>query len=120
MDAIEFLESAREMLKNNKEVDYRNATSRAYYCAYHKAKNLVETQFKQDEMSSGASHEKIIKTLQSEKNKQFKSIGNKLNDLKKFRTDADYKLDKLFSAQDAKAVVQRANKLVQDIERLST
>ncbi|WP_353573156.1 HEPN domain-containing protein [Candidatus Albibeggiatoa sp. nov. BB20] len=119
MDAIEFLKSATEILKNNKEVDYRNATSRAYYCAYHKAKNLVETQFKQDKISSGASHEKIIKTLQAEKNKQFKSIGNKLNDLKRFRTDADYKLDETFSIQDAKSVVQRASKLVQEIEQLS-
>jgi uncharacterized protein (UPF0332 family) len=119
MDAIEFLESAKEMLKNNKEVDYRNATSRAYYCAYHKAVNLVKTKLSND-LSFGASHEKFIKTLQNEKNKQFKSIGNKLNDLKKFRTDADYKLDKIFSIQDAKVVVQRANKLVQEIERLST
>jgi uncharacterized protein (UPF0332 family) len=35
MDAQEFLISAREMLQKGREVDYRNAASRAYYAAYH-------------------------------------------------------------------------------------
>lgn len=114
MDAIEFLDSAEKIIQNNKEVDYRNAVSRAYYCAYHKTASFVEPL--NLERSFGATHEKLVGILQNHTNKKLKTIGNKLNALREFRVDADYKLNKPFSFQDAQSALKRTKALLQDID----
>ena len=35
MDARDFLQSAEEMIQGEREIDYRNAASRAYYSIFH-------------------------------------------------------------------------------------
>ena len=42
MDAKEFLTSAQALIEGHREIDYRNAASRAYYCAFHLGRMLLE------------------------------------------------------------------------------
>ena len=86
MDPIDFLTTAQESI-GKREVDYRNAASRAYYSAFHLCKGLVES------FPIGASHEKVILALREHPDKRMKSLGNSLQQIKEIRVHADYKLD---------------------------
>ncbi len=62
MDVKEFLTSAQKLIEANSEVDYRNAASRAYYCAFHLCRILLE-KLPQSQDNIGTSHQKIIEKL---------------------------------------------------------
>jgi uncharacterized protein (UPF0332 family) len=118
IETIEFLESAKELLnkQSTKEVDYRNAASRAYYCAFHICKKLLED-FPPKQSQVGAEHERIINGLLNHQNKRFKTLGNMLRDAKDQRVKADYKLWDNFTIQDAKIVVKFTNKILMEINK---
>jgi uncharacterized protein (UPF0332 family) len=118
MEALEFLESAKEILsKEHREINSRNAASRAYYCAFHSCKKLLQD-FPPKESQRGAEHEKIIAELLNHQNKQFKILGNMLKTSKDQRARADYKLADKFSIQDAKRVVLSTEKLLEELEKI--
>jgi uncharacterized protein (UPF0332 family) len=118
IEAIGFLESAKELLnkQSTREVDYRNAASRAYYCAFHVCKKLLED-FPPTQFQTGAEHEKIIKGLLNHQDKRFKTLGNMLKDAKDQRVKADYKLADNFTIQDAKIVVKFTDKILMEINK---
>lgn len=117
MESIEFLKSARELLEkeSTQEVDYRNVTSRAYYCAFHTCKKLWED-YPPSKTEGGAEHQKVINELKNHQNKQFRKLGNILNDSRNRRVTADYHLVKQFVIQDAKVVIKSVEKLLQDVQ----
>jgi len=101
----------------NKEINYQNAASRAYYGAFHSCKKLLQD-FPPTESQRGAEHEKIIAELLKHQNKQFKILGNMLKMSKDQRVRADYKLAEKFSVQDAKRVILSTKKLLEEIGNL--
>lgn len=121
MEAIEFLTAAEELLNKieTREVDYRNAASRAYYCQFHSCKQLLE-RYPPSEPQYGAEHEKTIKELVNHQDKRFKKLGNMLKDSKDQRHKADYKLAENFALSEAKIVIRFANKLLQAIADIQT
>lgn len=121
MEAIEFLVAAEELLKKTapREVDYRNAASRAYYCQFHTCQQLLE-RYPPSEPQYGAEHEKTIKELVNHQDKRFKTLGNMLNSSKNQRHRADYKLAEKFTLRDAQRVIHFANKLLQAIADIQT
>jgi uncharacterized protein (UPF0332 family) len=121
MEAIEFLNTALEFLEQQpvREIDCRNAASRAYYCAFHTCKQLLE-QCPPKESQRGAEHEKIIAELRKHQDKRFKILGNMLNTSRDQRVHADYRLDKKFALADAKKLLLSTKKLLQEIEKIQS
>ncbi len=121
MEATEFLETAREFLTKQpiREVDCRNAASRAYYCAFHLCKQLLE-QHPPNEPQRGSEHEKVIAELRTHQDKRFKPLGNMLFDARDQRVSADYKLNKKFSIHDAKTTVTFSNRILQEIQKIQS
>lgn len=121
MQAIEFLNTAREFLEKEpiREVDCRNATSRAYYCAFHSCKQLL-LQYPPNESQRGAEHEKIIAELRNHQDKRFKRLGNMLFDAKNQRVQSDYYLREKFSIQNAKITVGFVQRLLQEIQKIQS
>jgi uncharacterized protein (UPF0332 family) len=119
MEPVEFLQAATELLVKQpiKEVDCRNAASRAYYCAFHLCKRLLE-QYPPAEPQRGTEHQKIINELKQHQNKQFRPLGNVLTSLWRLRVKADYKLVEKFAIQDARIVIGATNKLLQEIDAI--
>jgi len=116
MDAKDFLMSAQELIQGNREVDYRNATSRAYYGAFHLCLQLLE-KLPQSQGHVGASHERVISTLLSYSDKRLNKIGRKLEQAKTLRHQADYKLHLPFYRSSAKQVIRHAYDISLDIEQ---
>lgn len=117
MDHIEFLNVARSFLQkeNIKEIDYRNAISRAYYCAFHACKLLLE-KYPPTKQQHGAEHEKIISGLLKHQNKNFRPIGNRLKYSKEQRVRANYNLAMVLTIHDAKQVIKSVEKIVHETE----
>jgi uncharacterized protein (UPF0332 family) len=102
MESTDFIQSANLLIKGPKEIDYRNAISRAYYGAFHACCNLAE---KNQLVSLGGSHEKLVDALKLEP--KFKTIGNQLHDAKIKRRIADYHLNRKITQSEAKNIVRK-------------
>lgn len=117
MDVRQFLTSAQIFMQGGREIDYRNAASRAYYCAFHLCKNLVETiPISTDNI--GTSHQRIIDALAQSHDKRLKSLANKLKVVRELRHKADYKLDIKFSRYEASRALSHTQKITSEVENL--
>lgn len=107
----DFIQAAREILSSGKsEIDFRNATSRAYYAAYHAA-----TKFKSrapQERGRGGIHSQLIDDLKRNQDKRIKQVGYLLNQCRVERTDADYGLDLHFDRHRAENVIELVAELL--------
>lgn len=74
---------------DNQETTLRNALSRTYYAAYHKASDylLANTIFIKPKFGS---HDEVIRAYNNSQFRERKAIAPKLYDLKEFRIKADY------------------------------
>ncbi len=115
MDAKEFLTSAQELIQGNREVDYRNAASRAYYYTFHICRTLL-AKLPHSQSSIGASHEKVVLDLLSYPDKKLNTFGRKLEQAKTLRHQADYKLLMRFSRANAKLVLRHAHDISSGID----
>jgi len=121
MKPTDFLETATEFLQKKplREVDCRNAASRAYYCALHSCRDLLEQSASRISVTD-TSHQKIIRELQANTDRLIVALGNKLFSLKSQRNDADYKLDQKFTFKDAERLVQHTRNLLQEIQNIQS
>jgi uncharacterized protein (UPF0332 family) len=110
MEAQEFLTSAQKLIQGNQEIDYQNAASRAYYCAFHLCRMLLE-ELPYSQGSIGASHEKVISELLSYPDKKLNQLGRKLEQAKRLRQKADYQLNVTFSRYEASRLLFQAQKI---------
>lgn len=117
MDAKEFLISAQELMQGEREIDYRNAGSRAYYGAFHACRMLLET-LSHSQDSIGSSHQRVINGLLSHPNKQINSLGNKLVRARDFRQKADYQLNVKVSRYEANRLLSLAKKISYEVDEL--
>jgi len=118
MEAEKFLESAKIIIEGGQEVDYRNATSRAYYCAFHLCRNFLNTLL-HAQISDQASHEAVIGELINSPDNKLRKLGNKLRQAKRSRHIADYKLFHEFSYHEAKQTIKHSYEIKIELEDIS-
>lgn len=115
----EFLSSAIELLayQDAKEIDFRNAISRAYYCCYNlsidKFGSLITPDNPEQTTNLGV-HAKLIRAIIS--NHSTATIGNDLRILKHRRKRADYDLDEFVTERQAQQAIDEAKLIVEKIE----
>ena len=92
-----FLELAKE-LKNGaedaeiKDARLRTAISRAYYCAFHLARNFLrDVEADQGLTNDGYDHIYVKEKFKDDDNQERRKIGTSLERLKSNRTKADYR-----------------------------
>lgn len=95
VSSLEFLDSAKSLLPGLNEIDWRNATSRAYYSAYHSALEVVDLCPGNANHKMG-SHERLSERFSLHPAKGAKSIAVVLQSMKRFRHIADYEISDPF------------------------
>jgi uncharacterized protein (UPF0332 family) len=92
MKPEDFLILAKELHLSGNEAALRSATSRAYYAAFHKGREMLASMnFK---LSTGpAAHGEICNYLQNSGDSRMEAAGQKLGSLRSIRNKADYRLD---------------------------
>lgn len=116
MEALEFLEFSKKLDTSN-EADARSCISRAYYCAYHEVKNFVEEDLNIDiDKVKGGSHERVSKTLLSEKTQRLKGLGYKMLTFHSRRVMADYHLADECHQSDADEAITECEKILKILD----
>lgn len=121
MKPREFLSVAHQISEINTEAAYRSAISRAYYAAFHKGLEVLETIGTSPRAGSGG-HEDVYRFLLNSGTVQVKRAGALLNSLKTVRTKADYYLGNQ-EVNDPLKVLQElgnAEKIIKNLEGISS
>ena len=107
----EILKSAEALAEGSSEVDWRNATSRAYYAAFHRVRPIAEgLGFS---ARRGSVHLDIVRSLTDLRNSQsIKSLGYMLDECRRFRARADYEIDEEFSPRYCQTVLEQARRML--------
>jgi hypothetical protein len=92
MNPEHFLGLAARLANSNGEAERRSAVSRAYYGAFHRARELVKTC---DVVlpKTADIHVKISACLQNSRDPELLAAGRKLDSFRVERNNADYQLD---------------------------
>ena len=95
------LDAAAALGSGNSEVDWRNATSRAYYAAYHSCASVARAA-RPGVAETGSVHATLIAALTDALSPaHLKGLGYMLEQSRKRRTDADYRIQEDFPRQIA-------------------
>jgi uncharacterized protein (UPF0332 family) len=115
MNPHDFLDVAGEWAAGNREAEWRSATSRAYYAAFHVGRKLL--------LQSGfvvpqgeQAHAFLWLRLANAGHPDVQRAGNDLNYLRRARNAADYDLDRPFAQLAALDHVQLATDAAQLLE----
>jgi uncharacterized protein (UPF0332 family) len=113
----DFINSAKVIIQGNNEIDYRNASSRAYYGAFHEAERISKIYSNGIIDAQVGMHERVIKNLKthtgfSKTDLLINQIAALLAMCKKQRVKADYHLMKKFHQFDAKAVISMCETII--------
>lgn len=95
MNPADFIALAVKLSNSQQEVDLRTAVSRAYYGAFHSARELLEEcgiGFPAKEAFGAAIHTKVRYCLANAGNTDARKATNKLGALRSQRNSADYDL----------------------------
>lgn len=114
----QFLDSAKESLNGESEIDYRNAASRSYYAAYHICLDLGR-RFPDFTDVKGGVHERLINKLVNAKDPNIKSVGYILQTCRSFRKKADYLLQDKFSKYEAETTIKQTEKIANNRQKIS-
>ena len=112
------LEAANSIAKGDQEIDWRNATSRAYYAAYHRCR-LAAQEARLSIAEVGGMHAALVETLTAPlTSSSLKSLGYLLEQCRRRRVKADYHIDEMFSRDiadatlaDSKVILAKADTL---------
>lgn len=128
MSAQDVLTYCREMLSKPSSIEHmqsRNIVSRAYYFTYYECINHVEKRLGWDETTTkGGVHTRALSRLLDktyadiQKQEDAALIYTRINNLKKLRVRADYKLDSNISRTTAEYCVAEAEKISFDLASL--
>ena len=92
MNPEDFLSLARELYLKGNEAALRSATSRAYYAAFHKSREMLTSM--NIRVGTGApAHGDISRYLQYSEDRSVTAAGVKLDSLRSMRNKADYDLN---------------------------
>ncbi|WP_019616783.1 hypothetical protein [Psychromonas ossibalaenae] len=95
------------------EIDYRNSASRAYYGAYHACTQLA-CHF--ELLNEEPNHAIVIKALRNSDNKNHKELSTLLHQCKVKRQNADYRLQRTFTPQEAKKQLRTTKAIIRQVE----
>jgi uncharacterized protein (UPF0332 family) len=119
MNAREFLDLAEELIAGSSEAYWRTAVSRAYYCAFHVARSLMEKAgFKVPE--SDAAHSYLAMRLSNAKHPEIEEAGRGLEDSRRARNRADYRINLPFDEAKARVDQLRAGDVARLLEEAGT
>lgn len=98
--------------RGNGEVDWRNATSRAYYAAFHCCRAVAE-QARLSVPETGSGHKGLVDALTRGLNpSSLKSLGYMLEQCRQRRIEADYDIQQLFPRQLAETVLDDCRRIL--------
>src|SRR5438874_84346 len=100
MNGRDFLQAARRMAGSTEESDWRSATSRAYYAAFHVARDLLAALRFRTPRADRA-HNYLYVRLNNCGEATVERAASQLRDLRTVRNEADYDIRSSFSAQVA-------------------
>src|SRR5262249_51516909 len=106
-----FLLQAERWIQEPDEVDWRSAVSRAYYAAFHVARDLLRDLGFQVPRAANA-HSYLSLRLSNCGDPTIQQVGTHLNSLQRKRNLADYDIHLTLSQSDALVLVQLARSVI--------
>ncbi len=108
------LASAAAMSLGGAEVDWRNASSRAYYAAYHRCRALATSIDPHTDLSTAESHRHVTDILQQRGSPNAaRGLAHQLAALRKVRNLADYEIDDEFDQDSGRSSVEACRKILE-------
>lgn len=105
----QLLDAAQELAEGSREVDFRNAASRAYYAAYHRCRPIAK---RNGLRSSGRGvHSDVIDALRTATKPQLKQLAQLLTRCRGLRAKADYNIDEDFRRSEAQTGTRQAQRV---------
>ena len=124
MNPTDFISLALKLANSRQEAELRTAVSRAYYGAFHAARELLEqcgVGFPPKELLGADVHTKVRFCLANADDTETALIANKLSDLRSQRNGADYDLKTerflLSNAKNVAASTQLAIEIADALQR---
>ena len=112
----QLLEAAQELAQGSREVDFRNAASRAYYAAYHRCRPIAQRNGLRS--SNRGVHSDVIDALRTATKPTLKHLAQMLARCKALRAKADYKIAEDFRRSEAQASTLQAQKILTAADQL--
>ena len=113
------LESAATMSQGGAEVDWRNATSRAYYAAYHRCRALATSIDPHADLSTAESHRFVADILQQRSSPNAaRGLAYQLAALRKVRNLADYEIEDQFDQDSGRTSVEASRKILEQADAI--
>lgn len=119
VDPSSLLELARELVASKRETHFRCAVSRAYYSAFHAARQALRRlgfSIRQGDQAHAAVHRRWSNCGHAE----LAKIGELLNDLRSERNVADYDIDQAFVSRRADEAIADADVVFSQLTRKLT
>jgi uncharacterized protein (UPF0332 family) len=117
MNGRDFLDTARHLAGLGGEANHRSAVSRAYYAAFHAARDLV-TSLRFWKPRADRAHNYLYVRLNNFGEVQVQSGAFLLNKLRGLRNQADYDIGQPLSQADAVKSVRDADRILQAFDSL--
>lgn len=107
------LDAAVAIGKGNEEVDWRNAVSRAYYAAFHRCVSVAHDA-RLSIPNTSSVHATLIEAFVDPLSPTaLRSLGYMLEQCRKRRADADYRIDQDFPQNLAETVLADCRRILQ-------
>lgn len=107
--ADELREWATKRGPEQSEVERRIVVSRHYYAAFHKCRPIAEA--RGIYADAGGSHREVIEALERGPDRKLKGIGYKLEECRKARVKADYRIEQEFTEEETGAVKEECERI---------
>jgi uncharacterized protein (UPF0332 family) len=118
MTGHDFLPLASRLAAGSTEADWRTAVSRAYYAAFHVARQLLQDlRFRVPQADQA--HRHLWLRLSNCGDPQVEQAGADLNVLRRNRNRADYELNLFFRQAEAYGHLRAAEQIIQVLDGLS-
>jgi uncharacterized protein (UPF0332 family) len=118
MNARDFLQTAWSLLEEDQEAAWRSAVSRAYYAAFHVARQLLMGQGFRVPRADQA-HAYLWFRLSNGGQVDVQNAGIQLGFLRQERNKADYDLERAFDPKSASDRVQMATDIIRLLDDLA-
>lgn len=113
-----FLTLAESYVAETTEADWRSAVSRAYYAAFHVARDFLST-LGFETPRADLAHAFLWRRLGNSGHAPLALAGSRLNQLRGERNRADYDLNLDLAWKDAQAAVRSAAMIIAEVQNLS-
>lgn len=105
---------------DGREVDWRNATSRAYYAAYHGCRALAQSIEPNADLSRSTSHQNVRAILlQSGSPTEARAVAHQLNACRQVRNRADYQIGEDFERSECGTVVETCRIILKRVDAIA-